>query len=128
MIKRVTSLKIDDQTRGVLNYNFNILQSTVGLSAYEIAVAEGFGGTEAQWLDSLVGPPGNPTSSWMFYVTTWSTAPAFVETITGGSVYSYTLDATTRYRFVPDPYDATTDAFYSSYTSPTLAGLLATRG
>jgi hypothetical protein len=30
-----------------------------GDSAYEIAVAHGFAGTEADWLDSLVGPPGN---------------------------------------------------------------------
>lgn len=29
-----------------------------GLSAYEVAVANGFVGTEADWLDSLVGPPG----------------------------------------------------------------------
>jgi len=30
-----------------------------GLSAYEIAVADGFVGTESQWLDSLKGDPGN---------------------------------------------------------------------
>lgn len=30
-----------------------------GLSAYEIAVANGFVGTESEWLDSLVGPPGS---------------------------------------------------------------------
>ena len=28
----------------------------VGLSAYQVAVANGFVGSEAQWLDSLVGP------------------------------------------------------------------------
>jgi integrin beta 8 len=31
-----------------------------GLSAYEIAVANGFVGTEAQWLASLEGAPGTP--------------------------------------------------------------------
>lgn len=31
-----------------------------GLSAYEIALTEGFVGTEAQWLASLVGPAGAP--------------------------------------------------------------------
>lgn len=31
---------------------------TDGLSAYEIAVVEGFEGTEAEWLDSLKGSPG----------------------------------------------------------------------
>jgi len=29
-----------------------------GYSAYQIAVANGFFGSEAQWLDSLIGPPG----------------------------------------------------------------------
>ena len=33
-----------------------------GLSAYEVAVANGFVGTESEWLASLVGPPG-PTGS-----------------------------------------------------------------
>lgn len=32
-----------------------------GLSAYEVAVTEGFVGTEAEWLDSLVGAPGSTT-------------------------------------------------------------------
>ncbi len=31
-----------------------------GESAYEVAVAEGFVGTEQDWLDSLVGPQGDP--------------------------------------------------------------------
>jgi hypothetical protein len=33
-----------------------------GLSAYEVALANGFVGTEAQWLASLVGPQGPPGS------------------------------------------------------------------
>jgi hypothetical protein len=33
-------------------------QGPEGDSAYEVAVANGFTGTEAQWLDSLVGPQG----------------------------------------------------------------------
>ena len=35
---------------------------TPGASAYDIAVANGFVGTEAQWLASLVGSPGSPGS------------------------------------------------------------------
>ena len=31
-----------------------------GASAYEVAVADGFVGTESEWLDSLVGPAGEP--------------------------------------------------------------------
>lgn len=33
-------------------------EGTPGDSAYEVAVANGFAGTEAEWLASLVGPPG----------------------------------------------------------------------
>lgn len=66
--------------------------------------------------------------NWTHYATSWTTPPTFVETITGGSVYSYVQGASTRYRFVPNPYDANEDAFYSSFSSPTLSGLLATRG
>lgn len=33
-----------------------------GLSAYEVALANGFVGTEQEWLDSLVGPQGEPGS------------------------------------------------------------------
>jgi hypothetical protein len=33
-----------------------------GLSAYQVAVINGFAGTEAEWLDSLVGPAGSDCS------------------------------------------------------------------
>lgn len=36
----------------------SIIVGTNGLSAYEVALLNGFIGTEAEWLDSLVGPPG----------------------------------------------------------------------
>jgi len=36
----------------------NGLNGPTGASAYEIAVANGFDGTESEWLDSLVGPAG----------------------------------------------------------------------
>lgn len=75
-----------------------------------------------------VGTGGASSVTWTYLVTTWSTAPTFVEAITGGSVYSYTLDGTTRYRFIPDPYDSNNDAFYSTFTTPTLSGLIVSRG
>lgn len=34
------------------------LDSLAGASAYELAVSQGFAGTLADWLDSLAGPPG----------------------------------------------------------------------
>lgn len=39
-------------------------QGPVGLSAYEVAVMDGFVGTEEQWLDSLVGPQGTSGGSY----------------------------------------------------------------
>ncbi|UOF78927.1 hypothetical protein [Caudoviricetes sp.] len=66
--------------------------------------------------------------TWEYYATNWSIAPTLNSTITGGSVYNYTLDGTTRYRFVPDPYDSTQDAFYTTFSVGVLSGILVTRG
>lgn len=33
-----------------------------GPSAYDVAVSQGFVGTEAEWLATLVGPPGEVTT------------------------------------------------------------------
>jgi len=71
---------------------------------------------------------GGGTLTWNYLAITWSAEPSFVESITGGDVYSYTLDGTTRYRFVPTTYDATQDAFYSTFVTPTLSGLIVARG
>lgn len=38
-------------------------QGPQGLSAYEVAVENGFVGTEEEWLASLVGPPGESGGS-----------------------------------------------------------------
>jgi hypothetical protein len=40
-----------------------------GLSAYHVAVTNGFNGTEAEWLDSLRGPTG--TSEMLWTSTNW---------------------------------------------------------
>lgn len=40
--------------------NLNTLSGGDGLSAYQIAVNNGFFGTEEEWLESLVGPQGTP--------------------------------------------------------------------
>jgi hypothetical protein len=39
---------------------WNALPSVNGNSAYEVAKINGFVGTEAEWLESLVGPPFTP--------------------------------------------------------------------
>lgn len=88
MIKRVSSVNIDNLTRSVLNHNFKM-------------------------------------GTWTFLTVTWSTPPVFNSAIAGGSIYTYTLDGISRYRFVPSPYDPTEDAFYEDLG---LTTLIAKRG
>lgn len=49
-----------------------------GPSAYEVAVANGFVGTEAQWLASLVGPAGPPGTPGLVWRGTWNNATSYV--------------------------------------------------
>ena len=66
--------------------------------------------------------------TWEYLVANWSVEPALNTAISGGDVYDYTLNGTTRYRFIPTTYNPTQDAFYESFTSGTLSGLITTRG
>jgi len=97
-----------------------------GLSAYAIALINGFVGTEQDWLESLKGQ-GASINTWIYYVSTWDNPPEFIEDISGGSVYRYTQDAIIRYRFVPSPYVPSQDAFYNTYNDSTLSGLIISR-
>ena len=65
---------------------------------------------------------------WDYYANNWSVEPSFNATITGGDVYDYTLDGTTRYRFVPSPYDPTEDKFYLTFDGVNLTNLVIARG
>ena len=60
-------LQIDTLPGAPLHPNFREIRvagpmGPDGPSAYEVAVAQGFTGTEAEWLATLVGPPGEVTS------------------------------------------------------------------
>ena len=120
----------------------------VGLSAYDIAVANGFVGTEEEWLLSLEVkgvPIGGTTGmqlfktsatnyatqwafSWEYLVANWSVIPTLNTAITGGDVYNYELNGTLRYRFVPTTYTPTQDAFYTSFNGTSVTGLITKRG
>lgn len=95
-----------------------------GLSAYQVAVANGFIGTESEWLDSLVG---SVDLTWTDYVTRWDVAPDLLASIPGGSVFGYVLNAVVRYRFVPSIYAPDLDAFYVNFDGMNLSGLIVTR-
>jgi len=53
--------------------------------------------------------------------------PTTQTAISGGAVIQYNSDTTTIYRFIPDPYDYDTDAFYNSFNGSSVTGLIATR-
>ena len=66
---------------------------------------------------------------WVDLLNTWTTEPA-VQTYSGGdgSVLAYTYGSTTYYRFIPSTYDSAQDQFFTTFSDPTLSGLVATRG
>jgi hypothetical protein len=67
-------------------------------------------------------------NSWSFYTLHWDSNPQFIANITNGTVYSYTYNSVTRYRFVPTTYDSTLDSYYSTFNGTTLSGLIVSRG
>jgi len=67
-------------------------------------------------------------SGWVTLKDSWTSEPTLIDTIADGEVYEYEYGSTTYYRLVPSPYDSTLDQFFSSFSTPTLSGLLATRG
>lgn len=71
---------------------------------------------------------GTAPVTWTALATSWTTPPTLSAPIAAGAVYAYTLDATTRYRLVPSPYDAALDAFYTTFSGGILSGLIVTRG
>jgi len=66
--------------------------------------------------------------TWDYLVTNWSVEPSLNTTLAGGEVLNYTLNGTTRYRFVPTTYNPTQDAFYATFDGTTLSNLVAKRG
>lgn len=59
------------------------LDSLVGQSAYEVAVANGFVGTESDWLDSLIGPQGPQGTSGFTYPAVTSAATTIASSDAG---------------------------------------------
>ena len=99
-----------------------IASPAIGLHVYQID------GEEAGIYIFKNGNWESPTFTWTYLYTKWSVEPTLNTTITGGDVYNYTLDGTTRYRFVPTIYDPKQDAFYSNFDGTNLTGLITTKG
>lgn len=65
------------------------------------------------------------------YVAAWAgradTDLSGLATLPTGAVFEYILSGVTHYRFVPDPYDASGDAFYSGFDGSAVSGLIVAR-
>lgn len=82
---------------------------------------------------SVTGGPGQAAVgnaadlNWNDYANNWSSQPVSEALIPGGEVFRYTYTNGALFRFVPTPYDPANDAFYTSFTNPTLSGLVVAR-
>lgn len=70
----------------------------------------------------------NPAQSWILLAGQWTTPPTQVGTTPVGTVFTYTYLGSTYFRLVPTTYDASQDAFYTTFAGGVLSGLIATRG
>jgi len=68
------------------------------------------------------------SKTWGGLANKWTTKPTLHATTAAGRVFLYTYGSTIYYRLVPAPYDSTLDSFYTTFSDPTLTGLVATRG
>jgi hypothetical protein len=129
-----------------------------GLSAYDIAVANGFVGTEQEWLDSLkavaslndiddvtITNVSNKQTliydvttslwkngySWQYLAINGKT-DGIKNDITNGYYLSYTHQGNTIYRYITTATDANgypnEDSFYATNTAGVLTNLIVTRG
>ena len=108
-----------------------------GLSAYDIAVANGFVGTETEWLESLKSITTLVTSgfgenieydaetqtltidkyNWMDLARGYNVIPTLFSTTSTGTIYQYIYQTQTLYRYIAT--DLSEDAFYNSSTLTT---------
>ena len=51
--------------------------------------------------------------SWISLVSQWDVEPILIQSSSNGDIYQYQRTDFTYYRFVPNPYNASQDAFYS---------------
>ena len=105
-----------------------------GISAYEVAVENGFVGTESEWLESLKSITTLVTSgfgedieydaetqtlkidkyNWMDLARGYKEIPTLFETTSTGTIYQYIYQTMTLYRYIAT--DLSEDAFYDSST------------
>lgn len=134
-IELFTTIVIDDNCEQV-----TIIAEALGaqgLSAYDIAVANGFVGTDEEWLESLKSITNLVTSgfgenieydaetqtltidkyNWMDLARGYKEIPTLFSTTSTGTIYQYIYQTMTLYRYIAT--DLSEDAFYDSPTLTT---------
>jgi hypothetical protein len=105
----------------------NVVSGARGKSAYDIWLDLGNIGNEEDFIESLQGGSTNHIT-WANLVTTWSEPPTLIATLLDGVIFSYTYQADTKYRFVPNTYNSFEDAFYEYWDGGILTNLIVRRG
>jgi hypothetical protein len=133
--ENLTTIIIDDNCEQVTIIAEGL--GSQGLSAYDIAVANGFEGTEQEWLESLKSITNLVTSgfgenvaynaetqtltidkyNWMDLARGYKEIPTLFSTTSTGTIYQYIYQTQTLYRYIAN--DLSTDAFYDTSTLTT---------
>ena len=119
-----SSALVNVQIKPNVAISATVVPGARGLSAYAIAVNNGFEGTEADWLESLHGnASSNQSLTWIDYVTGYSMPPSLVEETDSYQIFLY------EYSALPAAYRKISkismdDIFYSTYINGVLSGLL----
>ena len=129
MSQITANVQIDVTTvNASIDGNFDIVDANVVFNLQEVEATvtydqEVIRATIVLNTQSVVG-----IETWEYYLLNWSVEPSLNTSLANGDVYDYALNGTTRYRFVPNTYDSTQDAFYSAFDGTNLSGLITTRG
>jgi len=91
-----------------------------GKSAYEVAVDNGFIGTEEEWLESL---HGGASLTWIDLCTGYSTIPVVIDDGADYTTYLYSYITETLYRKISKIN--LSDEFYKNYDGVTFSDLVA---
>ena len=97
---------------------------------YLVRVGEGFDLYAVDTSGLIAYKLNKSALTWSDLKDRWDTEPVLNKHITSpepGDVYTYILGGVTRYRFVPDNYNPSKDAFYLNFSSDTLSNLLCRR-
>lgn len=137
VISATFNLTVDESGVIVDEYLQQIAKGEDGLSAYEVAVENGFEGTETEWLESLKSITDLVTSgfgenveydaetqtltidkyNWMDLARGYKEIPTEFSTTSTGTIYQYIYQTQTLYRYIAN--DLSIDAFYDTSTLTT---------